>query len=211
MDLQKTDLFRKVALNTGVTRGVGRGVAQKLANRGCSLLITCSTPASLTHVASLQNEIDKIFGGDTGIAHPSVTGIVANVHKHDCARETADVLSETFGNRVDIVILNAVAAYATFVGQLDANQVSKSLFANIQTNAFIVDELVKRRAFRRDSRIIILISSVRYRIPWKGQLMHAAGKAAGESMYRTWAKAFGGKHEEVDFVASCQTSARIRY
>ncbi|GAB7333944.1 hypothetical protein MBLNU13_g06054t1 [Cladosporium sp. NU13] len=206
MDLQKTDLVGKVALVTGGTRGIGRGVAQRLASRGCSLLITCSTPASLTHVASLQSDIDKIFGDDTGNARPSVIGIVADIYKHDCARKIADALSQTFENRVDIVILNAAAAYATFVGQLDANQVSESLFANIQTNAFVVDELVQRRIFQRDSRIIFL-SSVRDRIPWKGQLMYAAGKAAGESMCRTWAEAFGGKHEEFGFMSGTTANA----
>jgi NAD(P)-dependent dehydrogenase (short-subunit alcohol dehydrogenase family) len=196
MDLQRTDLVGKVALITGGTRGIGRGVAQRLASRGCSLLITCSTPASLTHVATLQSDIDKIFGDDTGNARPSITGIVANIYEEDCACKIADALSEYFDNRVDIVMLNAAAAYATFVGQLDAKQVSESLFANIQTNAFIVDELVKRRVFQHDSRIIF-VSSVRDRIPWKGQLIYSAGKAAGESMCRTWAEAFGGKHEEV--------------
>ena len=184
MDLQKQDLVGKVALITGGTRGIGYGVARRLASRGCSLLITCSTPASLTHVASLQSDIDKIFGDNTRDARPSITGIVAEIYKHDCARKIADALSESFENRVDIEILNAAAAYATFVGQLDTKQVSESLFAKIQTNAFVVDELVKRRVFQRESRIIF-VSSVRDRIPWKGQLMYAVGKAAGESMCRT--------------------------
>lgn len=210
MDLQKIDLIGKVALITGGTRGICRGVAQRLASRGCSLLITCSTPASLTHVASLQSDIDKIFGDNTRGARPSVTRIVADFYKHDCAGKVADDLYESFDDRVYIVILNAAAAYATFVGQLDAKQVSESLFANIQTNAFIVDELVKRWVFQRDSRIIF-VSSVRDRVPWKGQLMYAAGKAAGESVCRTWAEAFGGKHEEVGIVATCQASVEIYY
>jgi hypothetical protein len=98
MDLQKLDLIGKVALITGGTRGICRGVAQRLASRGCSLLITCSTPASLTHVASLQSDIDKIFGDNTRGARPSVTRIVADFYKHDCARKIADALSESFEN-----------------------------------------------------------------------------------------------------------------
>lgn len=66
----------------------------------------------------------------------------------------------------------------------------------MQTNAFIVDELVRREIFQRESRIVF-VSSIRDRIPWKGQLIYSAGKAAGESMCRTWAEAFGGKYEEV--------------
>ena len=208
MELQKSGLVGKVALITGGTRGISYGVAQRLASHGCALLITCSTPASLTHVASLQRDINGIFSADTGNARPSIIGIVADIYKHDCAGKIADSLSESFDNRVAIVIFNAAAAYATFLAQLDAKQVSESLVASIQTNTFVADELVKRRVFQRDNRIIFL-SSVRDHIPWKGQLMYAAGKAAGESMCCTWTEAFGGKHGEVCLVASCQTSERI--
>ena len=122
MELQKSELVGKVALITGGTRGIGYGVAQRLASRGCSLLITCSTPASLTHVASLQSDINKIFSADTGNARLSIIGIVADFYKHDCAGKVADDLYESFDDRVYIVILNAAAAYATFLAQLDAKQ-----------------------------------------------------------------------------------------
>lgn len=195
MDLRAQDLTDKVALITGGTRGIGRGVALQLASRGCSILVTCSRPESLDSVASLQEQVAELFGSKTATL-PIVVGLVADIYQRDCARNIAEALNENFENRVDIVLLNAAAAYTTFVGQLDEKEVAASLFANVQTNAFIVDELVQRKLFQPDSRIIF-VSSVRDRMPWKGQLMYSAGKAAGESMCRTWAEAFGGKHEEV--------------
>jgi len=70
------------------------------------------------------------------------------------------------------------------------------MVSNIQTPVLIVDELVKRKMFRPESRIVY-ISSVRSRQPWSMQLMYAAGKSAGESLCRTWAQAFGGREENV--------------
>lgn len=82
------------------------------------------------------------------------------------------------------------------MGNLDAAEVSKSLLCNVQTNALIVDELVKRQSFQPNSRIIF-ISSVRGCMPWKRQLMYSAGKAVGKMMCKTWAECCGGRHEEV--------------
>jgi 3-oxoacyl-[acyl-carrier protein] reductase len=195
MRSERLDLAGKVALVTGGTRGIGRAVAARLASRGCSLLITCSNTASLTHVASLQSEVKQFFD-KTSDEPPFITGIVADIYRQDCAREIADALSDHFENRVDIVLLNAAAMSMTFVGKLDIKEFSESLFANVQTNAFTIDELVKRQTFQRDSRIIFM-SSIRDRLPWQGLMAYSAGKAAGESMCRTWAEAFGGKHDEV--------------
>lgn len=195
MSLRTRDLAGKVALITGGTRGIGRGVALQLASRGCSILVTCSKPESLDIATSLQKQVADLFY-QSNETPPTIVGAVADIYQQECPKSIADALEKYFDNRVDILLLNAAAAYATFVGQLDEKEVSGSLFANVQTNAFIVDELVRRKSFQKDSRIIF-ISSVRDRLPWKGQLMYSAGKAAGESMCRTWAEAFGGKHEEV--------------
>jgi NAD(P)-dependent dehydrogenase (short-subunit alcohol dehydrogenase family) len=85
------------------------------------------------------------------------------------------------------------------IGAMTAAEISHSLLGNIQTPVLIVEELVRRRSFRPDSRIIYL-SSIRARQPWDGQLMYAAGKSAGESLCRTWAQAFGGKNPEYEFM-----------
>jgi len=74
--------------------------------------------------------------------------------------------------------------------------IQESMISNIQTPVLIIDELVKRKIFQPESRIIY-ISSIRSRQPWSMQLMYAAGKSAGESLCRTWAQAFGGKEEKV--------------
>lgn len=204
MPLRPQDLAGKVALITGGTRGIGRATALHLASRGCSILITCSRPESLVNIASLQGKVDQLFSSSDDNGSPSTTpaptptviGIVASIYSPTTPREICTALATHFGSRIDIVILNAAASYATFVGQLDEREVRDSLFANVQNNAFVVDELVKRQMFQPESRIVF-VSSVRDRMPWRGQLIYSAGKAAGESMCRTWGESFGGKYEEV--------------
>lgn len=82
------------------------------------------------------------------------------------------------------------------LGELTVEEIQRSMIGNIQTPVLIVDELVRRKMFQPDSRIIY-ISSIRSRQPWSMQLMYSAGKSAGESMCRTWSQAFGGKEDRV--------------
>lgn len=202
MPLRPQDLAGKVALITGGTRGIGRATALHLASRGCSILITCSRPESLVNIASLQGRVDQIFSSysssspSTPTPTPTVIGIVASIYSPTTPTSISTALATHFASRIDIVVLNAAASYATFVGQLDEREVRDSLFANVQNNAFVVDELVRTQMFQPESRIVF-VSSVRDRMPWRGQLIYSAGKAAGESMCRTWGESFGGKYEEV--------------
>jgi 3-oxoacyl-[acyl-carrier protein] reductase len=110
--------------------------------------------------------------------------------------QIADALVEHFGGRVDIFINNAADSRPGTLGELKVEEIRESMISNIQTPVLIVDELVKRKMFQSESRIIY-ISSVRSRQPWSMQLMYAAGKSAGESLCRTWSQAFGGREENV--------------
>ena len=97
---------------------------------------------------------------------------------------------------MDIFINNAADSGTGELGELAVEEIQRSLISNIQTPVLIVDELVNRKLFQQESRIIY-ISSVRSRQPWSQQLMYEAGKSAGESLCRTWSQAFGGREEKV--------------
>jgi NAD(P)-dependent dehydrogenase (short-subunit alcohol dehydrogenase family) len=92
------------------------------------------------------------------------------------------------------------------IGEMGTEEIQRSLLGNIQTPVLIVEELVRRKYFQPNSRIIY-ISSIRSRQPWADQLIYAAGKSAGESLCRTWAQAFGGKDERYAFMAGTTANA----
>jgi NAD(P)-dependent dehydrogenase (short-subunit alcohol dehydrogenase family) len=97
---------------------------------------------------------------------------------------------------VDIFVNNAADPLPCALGELTVEGIQQNLLGNIQTPVLIVEELVKRKMFQLESRIIY-ISSIRSRQPRSFQLMYSATKSAGESLCRTWAEAFGGKDERV--------------
>lgn len=201
LKLRPQDLHGKIALITGASRGIGRAVAHNLASRGCSILGTCSSDTSLPLIDSLDKEIESLYTSANQERTSKTVGIVASIASSTCAIDIANVLEKDFSGHVDIFINNAAESSTGSIGALTALEIQKSLISNIQTPVLIVDELVKRRMFREESRIIY-ISSVRSRQPWSEQLMYSAGKAGGEALCRTWAQAFGGREEKVRLLSS---------
>ena len=194
--LREQDLAGKVAVITGASRGIGRAIAINLASRGCSILGTCSSPTNLNLIDSINHEIAALYTSARLTPTPKILGIDANILSPTCAHTIATSLSANFSSRIDIFINNAADSGIGTIGDLSVQEIQESLISNIQTPVLIVDELVKRKMFQKESRIVY-ISSVRSRQPWSMQLLYAAGKSAGESLCRTWSQAFGGREEKV--------------
>jgi NAD(P)-dependent dehydrogenase (short-subunit alcohol dehydrogenase family) len=194
--IREQDLVGKVAVITGASRGIGRAVAMNLAARGCSILGTCSSTENIPLIDSMNHEIAALFKDANYSRSPKIVGISANILSPTCAQTIAEALVQHFSSRVDIFVNNAADSRPGVIGELTVDEIQQSLISNIQTPVLIVDELVKRKMFQPDSRIIY-ISSVRSRQPWSMQLMYAAGKSAGESLCRTWSQAFGGREDKV--------------
>lgn len=194
--LREQDLVGKVAIITGASRGIGRAVAVALAARGCSVLGTCSSPDNIRLIDALEREVGELYQSANQPRASRIIGISANILGPSCAQLIADAVALHFASRVDIFVNNAADSRPGTLGELSVAEIQESLVSNIQTPVLIVDELVKREMFQRESRIIY-ISSIRSRQPWSLQLMYAAGKSAGESLCRTWSQAFGGREDKV--------------
>ncbi|KAF2493390.1 NAD(P)-binding protein [Lophium mytilinum] len=204
--LREQDLTGKVAVITGASRGIGRATAVNLASRGCSIIGTCSSPQTIHFIDVLENEIASWYKAANQSQSSKIKGIAADIFSPTCAQTIADALIRHFDGHVDIFVNNASDSGTGMLGELKAEEIQKSLVGNVQTPVLIVDELVKRKMFRPDSRIIY-VSSIRTRQPWAGQLMYAAGKSAGESLCRTWSQAFGGRDEKFAFMAGTTANA----
>ncbi|KAJ4006011.1 hypothetical protein NW752_001256 [Fusarium irregulare] len=201
---RQLDLAHKVAVISGASRGIGRAIAYNLASRGCSILGTCTSEKGVESISTdLDREITKDVDRPT---NHIIKGIIADVFSPDCAETIADALQEHFDGHVDIFVNSAGDPMPGIIGEMGTDEIQRSLLGNVQTPVLIVEELVQRKYFQPNSRIIY-ISSVRSRLPWADQLMYAATKSAGESLCRTWSQAFGGKDERYAFMAGTTANA----
>jgi 3-oxoacyl-[acyl-carrier protein] reductase len=191
-------------LSSGASRGIGRAIAINLATRGCNVLGTCSSNESIGLIDEMAEDILKLyvpgFLDPRILLKPRILGLSANITLPDCSSAIADGLHRSFDGKVDILINNAAVTGGTKVGNTTSEKIQKMLFANLQTPMMLVDELVKRKMFRPESRIIN-ISSDRARTTSNESLIYSATKAGLESLARTWAKVLGGNNDEYAFMA----------
>jgi 3-oxoacyl-[acyl-carrier protein] reductase len=177
----------RVALVTGASRGIGAGIARRLARDGLTVLV--GHRVRTDQAAEVVAQIAAAGGAAEAVA----------VDTADPASVTACFagIDERFG-RLDVVVNNAgVAVMGPLV---DADEAQ--LHAVLQVNLAGVVR-VSREAARRlgAGGRIIAISSLNGRIASPGGSLYAASKAAVESLTRSWALELGPRGVTVNAVA----------
>lgn len=194
---QEQDLAGKVAIVTGASRGIGYAIARHLANRGANILATST--GSGKQIDGLRDEVNASHVGCKSQS-PRVVHLVVSLEDRDAHQKIADAIQTNFDGRADILINNAAITDRTFPGELDPVTLDRLLLCNIRTPALIVDELVKRRHFRKESRLVFISSAESVNCE-PAVTIYASTKAANEAMTRCYANAFGGTNPAFDFMA----------
>ncbi len=143
------DLTGKVAVITGSSRGIGRAIAERMAEHGAKVVISSRKPPPCEEVAQAINDA---HGAGTAIAVP------ANISSKDDLRRLVDETQAAFG-RIDIVVCNAASNpyYGPLAGISD-DQFRKILDNNIIANHWLISMAVPQMIERRDGAVIIVSS-----------------------------------------------------
>ena len=143
------DLTGKVAIITGSSRGIGKAIAERMAQHGAKVAISSRKPGPCDEVAA---EINAAYGEGTAIAVP------ANISSKEDLQRLVDETRKAFG-KVDIVVCNAASNpyYGPMAGIAD-DQFRKILDNNIVSNHWLINMVVPEMIERKDGAVIIVSS-----------------------------------------------------
>jgi len=145
---QLFDLTGKVAVITGSSRGIGKAIAERMAEHGAKVVISSRKAGPCEEVAA---EINAKSPGHA-IAVP------ANISSKEDLQRLVDETRKAFG-KIDILICNA-ASNPYYGSQLDITDdaFNKILNNNIVANNWLISMVAPEMKERRDGAVVIVSS-----------------------------------------------------
>jgi NAD(P)-dependent dehydrogenase (short-subunit alcohol dehydrogenase family) len=185
------DMSGKVAVITGSTRGIGRAIAERMAEHGAKVVISSRKQDVCDQVA---REINDRYGKGRAVAIP------ANISSKENLQQLVDESNRAFG-RIDVLVCNAASnPYYGPLGGISDDQFRKILDNNIVANNWLISMVVPQMIARKDGSIII-VSSIG---GLKGSTVlgaYAISKAADMQLARNLACEYGKHNVRVNCIA----------
>lgn len=142
-------LAGRVALVTGSSRGIGRAIAERMAEQGAQVVISSRKVEACMAVAA---DINARHGQERAIA------IAANISSKQDLQHLVAETTRHFG-RIDVLVCNAASNpyYGPMAGIAD-EQFRKILENNVIANHWLIGFVAPQMLARRDGSIIIVSS-----------------------------------------------------
>ncbi|MBU3915953.1 glucose 1-dehydrogenase [bacterium] len=146
------DLTGKVAVITGSTKGIGKSIAEQMANHGATVVVSSRKADACEAVAKEINELVKDGAG-------SAISIPCNIGHKEQLQALVDETHKQLG-KIDILVCNA-AVNPFFGSMVDIpdSAFDRIMDSNIKSNHWLCQMVIPEMVERKDGSII-LISSI---------------------------------------------------
>ncbi|XP_022155882.1 NADPH-dependent aldehyde reductase-like protein, chloroplastic isoform X2 [Momordica charantia] len=200
----------RVAIVTGASRGIGRGVALHLAALGARVVVNyLSSSAAASRVAA---EINSSPAADIAGSYPRAVTCQADVSKPDEVKALFDTAEEAFGSPVHILVNSAGIWDPTYPYIADTSlEIFDRIFSVNAMGSFLCCKEAAKRVKGDGGGRIIMISSSAVAAPSPGIGAYTASKAAVEAMTKTLAKELRGTGISANCVAPGATATDMLY
>ncbi|WP_115461820.1 3-oxoacyl-[acyl-carrier-protein] reductase [Winogradskyella aurantiaca] len=179
----------KVAIITGASRGIGKGIAEVFAKNGANVAFTYSS--SVDAAKALEKELS-----DIGI---KAKGYQSNAASFTEAQELVDQVLEDFG-AIDILINNAGITKDNLLMRMGEEDFDKVIEVNLKS-VFNMTKAVQRTMLKQRKGSIINMSSVVGVKGNAGQTNYAASKAGIIGFSKSVALELGSRNIRCNVIA----------
>jgi 3-oxoacyl-[acyl-carrier protein] reductase len=173
-------LSNKVALVTGGSRGIGAGIAKRLAADGASVAITYTKGTDAA--ASVVKEIERAGG--------KALAIQADATDASAVKAAVEKTVATFG-RLDVLVNNAGTAIPKPFEETTLEELDRVIDLNIRGTFYATHAALKH--MKDGGRIIMIGSCVGERCMTPGLTPYAATKGAVKMFAQALAREVGGR------------------
>ena len=189
-----TSTYKRIALITGASRGIGRATAIALANTGTRVIIHYGRSAS--EADALRKEIEA-SGGQADL-------LSADLASPDGATKLAEQAREIVGDKLDILVANAGISKAAPIENHTVEDFDALFATNVRAPFFLVQHLLP---LFTDGSSIVLVSSLAARFAPGGSQnvvslpAYASTKGALDTLVKHFAALLGPRGIRVNAVA----------
>jgi 3-oxoacyl-[acyl-carrier protein] reductase len=179
-------LTGKVAIVTGSSRGIGRGIAERLGRDGATVVVNYS---------GSEQEANEVVNAIVAAGGKSVA-IQASLSQIDDIRRLFDETIQHFG-QLDILVNNAGTGIVAPIAEVTEDEYDRVFNLNVRGVLFALQEAAKRM---NDGGRIVNISSTTTIHPEAGMAVYAASKAAIKLFTAVMAREVGDRNITVNTV-----------
>ncbi|MGV2881808.1 SDR family oxidoreductase [Paenibacillus taichungensis] len=180
-------LTGKVAVVTGSSRGIGRAIAEQLAEMGADVVI---------NYASSQGKAERVadIARQKGVRAITVQADLAR--KEDVERLFSETINQL--GKIDILINNAGIMKTTPLADVTEEEFDQQFAINVKGTFFACQQALKH--MENQGRIVNFSTSVTGQM-FPGYSVYAGTKGAVEQITRQLAKEFGSRQITINAVA----------
>lgn len=179
----------KTALVTGATRGIGKGIALKLANEGANI--------AFTFVSSVEKA--KVFEAELANLGVKAKGYQSNAAEFAEAERLVDDITKEFGS-LDVLVNNAGITRDGLLMRMTEQHWDEVMDTNLKS-AFALTKAAMKPMMKARNGSIINITSVVGITGNAGQANYAASKAGMIGLTKSVAKELGSRNIRCNAIA----------